>query len=268
MQLENHNQICVERQSRSVRMTFEIQKGNELSRGTRAAVRLRTLLGKKFVDLQDPGTGPVMPHGYEIPRARTVAVTDLDEVVTSFDQTIAHTDVDALNRLIRSSDEIVAGRGDQIGAILTDAERLITAMAARKADIDRLITAGDRLTAAVADRQVALGASVDGLSLALDALSARKAELTQLVSGVEGLTKTLTPLLQRNEGALDGILADLVETVRVLDRQQARLDLALDQLPEAVNSLVKVTRQGSWLVAWYSIAPCFRSTVRSALCRT
>jgi phospholipid/cholesterol/gamma-HCH transport system substrate-binding protein len=237
----------IERQPRTVRMDLEIRKGTELSRGTGASVRLRTLLGKKFVELQDPGTGPLMAGGHVIPLSRTRAVTDVDEVVTSFDRAIEQTDVDALNEVIRSFDRVMAGRGERLGTLLGDAEKLIGTLADRKSDIDRLIAAGEKLTSAVASREQALGTSIEGMAAALDSLAARRSELSALVSGVQGLTQRLTPLVQRNEASLDKVLTDLLETSKVLDRQKARIDLALDQLPEAVYSLVKVTRQGSWI---------------------
>lgn len=237
----------VQRVPQAVKVTLSINKGVQLSAASRASIRLRTLLGKKYVDLADPGAGPVMPSGSVIPISRTQPISDLDQVVTSFNGALHHTDVDALNAMIQSFDKVVAGKGDKLGSIMDSLARLSTSMADRKQDMDRLLASGDKLSAAVADRSAALGSTTEDMATALDALAARKTELTALLDGVQGLSQRLTPILDRNEGNLDGILTDLTQVGQVLDSQQSRLKLALDQLPDATYSLTKVVRQGSWI---------------------
>src|SRR6266513_3976473 len=53
----------VERQPHSVMLALQINKGVKLSQGISASVRLRTLLGKKFIDIAAPGTGPDIAAG-------------------------------------------------------------------------------------------------------------------------------------------------------------------------------------------------------------
>jgi phospholipid/cholesterol/gamma-HCH transport system substrate-binding protein len=248
----------VERLPHSVRMELELKDGLRLSRGTRASVRLRTLLGKKYVQLDDPGTGPALAKGAVIPLSHTDAGTDVDEVVTSFDSSLEDVNVDAMNQLLRSFDKVMEGKGETVSALLGDLDVLATTMGQRRQDIDTLLAASAKLLAAMDDRRTALGSSVDGMSAALDALAARRAELTQLVSGVRDLNTTLTPLLARNEQRIDGVLDDVVVTAKVLDAKRARIDLALDHLPDAVYALYKVTRQGGWIQVYnvgYPMSP-------------
>jgi phospholipid/cholesterol/gamma-HCH transport system substrate-binding protein len=237
----------VERQAHAIRMELELKNGTELSEGTRAAVRLRTLLGKKFVELMDPGTGPALPHGAVIPLSRTDPGTDVDEVVTSFDNSLEQADVQSMNELIRSFDKVLAGKGEKVHVLLGDLDTLASAMGQRQSDIDKLLAASATLLSAMDDRRAALGTSVDGMSKALDALAARRTELTELVTGVRDLNRTLTPLLDRNEKRIDGVLDDVLVTAKVLDAKRDRISLALDQLPEAVYALRKVTAQGGWI---------------------
>ena len=237
----------VKRLPQAVRMTLEINKGIKLSRGTGASIRLRTLLGKKFIDLSDPGSGPQMPSGALIPMSRTRPATDVDQVINAVRGSVQHTDVAALNQVMRSFDQVMAGKEGDVHQLLTDLGGLATTLSQRKDDIDRLLAASNKLSAAVDDRRQALGTSVDGLSSALDALAARRADLSSLVDGVKGLSDHLTPLIQRNAGNLDAILSDLKTTAGVLVRQKDRINLALDQLPDAIYALRKITKQGSWI---------------------
>jgi phospholipid/cholesterol/gamma-HCH transport system substrate-binding protein len=237
----------IHRQPHSVRMQLELHKGVELSAATRASVRLRTLLGKKFVQLADPGTGRQMRSGAVIPLARTDGGTDVDEVVTSFDASLEDINVDSINQMLRSFDKVMAGKGEQVNGLIGDLGTLSTTLGARKADIDKLLAASGRLLAAMDDRKAALGTSVDGMNAALESLARRRAEITQLVSGIRAVNTTLTPLLARNEGTINGVLSDVLTTARVLDAKRLRIDKALDQLPDAVYALRKVTKQGGWI---------------------
>jgi len=237
----------IERQPHSVLMALQINKGVKLSQGISASIRLRTLLGKKFVDIADPGTGPPVASGTVVPETRTKPATDVDEVITAFKGSVQRTDVAAVNSVMQEFDKVMAGRAGDVSRLLQGLSSLSTNLAGRKADIDRLITASDDLSKAVDDRRVALGTSLDGMAAALDALSARRQELSSLLDGVTQLSDHLAPLIQRNQGTLDKTLSDLISVAQVLNEKKDRINIALDQLPDDIYSLRKVTKEGPWI---------------------
>lgn len=237
----------VARRPDGVGMKLRIRRNVGLSQATRASIRLRTLLGKKFVDLVDPGTGPVLKAGFTIPRARTTSATEVDTLLNAAKPVVQHVDVDSFNRMARSFDLALNGRAPELRTLLAGLDNLAGRLAERKDDIDRLIAATSVLSQAVDSRQGALTASIDNFAVVLDTLAARRAELSGLVSGVKGLSAQLTPLLKRNSTTIDTIVNDVLETATLLDSKRERLDLALDQLPDVVDALYRVTNQGSWV---------------------
>ena len=237
----------IERQPHSVLMALQINKGVKLSQGISASIRLRTLLGKKFVDIADPGTGRQLAAGTVIPETRTKPATDVDQVITAFKGSVQRTDIAAINSVMQEFDQVMAGRAGDVSRLLQGLSGLSTNLAGRKADIDRLIAASDDLSKAVDDRRVALGTSLDGMAAALDALSARRQDLTALIDGVSQLSNHLSPLIQRNQGTLDQTLTDLISVTQVLNDKKDRINIALDQLPDDIYSLRKVTKEGPWI---------------------
>jgi len=237
----------IQRRPHSVQMALQINKGVKLSQGITASIRLRTLLGKKFVDIADPGTGPQLASGAVIPETRTKPATDVDEVITAFKGSVQRTDVAAVNSVMQEFDKVMAGRSGDVSRLLQGLSSLSTNLAGRKADIDKLIAASDDLSKAVDDRRVALGTSLDGMAAALDALSARRQELSSLLDGVTQLSDHLAPLIQRNQGTLDKTLSDLITVAQVLNDKKDRINIALDQLPDDIYSLRKVTKEGPWI---------------------
>jgi phospholipid/cholesterol/gamma-HCH transport system substrate-binding protein len=237
----------IQRQPHSVQMAFQINKGVKLSQGISASVRLRTLLGKKFIDIADPGTGPPIASGTVVPETRTKPATDVDQVITAFRGSVQRTDVAAVNAVMQEFDKVMAGRADDVGRLIRGLSSLSTNLAGRKADIDRLIAASDQLSGAVDQRRDALGTSLDGMATALDSLAARRQQLTSLIDGVKGLSDHLAPLIERNQGTLDKTLSDLIEVTQVLNDKKDRINIALDQLPEDIHNLRKVSKSGPWV---------------------
>lgn len=240
---------AVERQVEdgTIRVRMDIDDGIEVTDEVRASIRLRTLLGKKFLDLADPGTGDALAAGATIPLERTSVATDVDTLLNAADPVVEQTDVGAINQVLGSFDTALAGRGDELSVLLRDLDQLSGALAGRDEEIERLIAATGRLGTALDARRQQLGGTVDGVSVVLDVLARRQADLRSLVGGVDELAATLTPLLHRNRADLDAVLDDLVSTVGMLDSQRDRIDLALTQLPVLAERFYEVTREGSWV---------------------
>jgi phospholipid/cholesterol/gamma-HCH transport system substrate-binding protein len=237
----------IKRQPHSLLIGLQINKGVKLSQGISASVRLRTLLGKKFIDIADPGAGPPIAAGAVVPETRTKPATDVDQVITAFRGSVQRTDIAAVNSVMQEFDKVMAGRAQDVSRLLQGLSTLSTNIAGRKADIDRLISASDQLSKAVDDRRVALGTSLDGMSTALDAVAARRQQLTSLIDGVKQLSDHLAPLVQRNEGTLDKTLDDLIQVTQVLNDKKDRINIALDQLPDDIHGLRKATKAGPWI---------------------
>src|SRR3954451_4755915 len=91
----------IKRQPHSVLMSLQINKGVKLSQGISASIRMRTLLGKKFFDIADPGTGPELASGATIPESRPKPATDVDEVIPAFKASAQRTDVPAVSSVLQ-----------------------------------------------------------------------------------------------------------------------------------------------------------------------
>ena len=243
----------VERRPRAglVRVSMSIDEGTWLARDTRASIRLRTLLGARYVSLDTPPTGRALAAGAVIPATRTSVPVELDATLDALSNVAEPFDVDSFNRLVGAFAEGLDGHGEQLNGMLVDLADLSSVIAAKRHDIDRLIAAGEKLAVAVDDRRAALGTSIDGFATILGTLAERREQLTQLVGTVKALSDRLTPLLESNRTTLDAGLKDLITTVGVLDRQRARLDVALGNLPEFARRLIKVSDDGSFINVYY-----------------
>ncbi|MEQ0561788.1 MCE family protein [Amycolatopsis sp. NEAU-NG30] len=201
---------------------------------TGAAIRLKTVLGQKFLALDPQGEHPLDP-GQPIPRSRTsvpydilaafgalsstVDRIDTTQLAKSFDTlsaTLANTPQSvraALTGLSRLSDSL-ASRDRQLTALLANTRTVSRTLADRDAVVQRLLSDGNRLLAEVSDREAAIGSLLDGsrrLAAELSGLiGENEAQLGPLLTQLDRLTS----MLQRNQDALAAGIRGLAPLVR------------------------------------------------------
>ena len=191
----------------TVEITFGVDQGVEISDGSFASVRLRTLLGKKYLHLEDPGSGPVLTPGAVIPLAQTESSTDVDTLLNAAEPTVEQVEVDTINQLLGSVDRTLAGRGEELRSVFSDLGDLAGTLADREQELDRLIGSTADLSEVVGDRDEELTQVLHGLDVVLATLAQRGGSLTSLVDGVDGLSQTLTPLLAENRSEFTTLFA-------------------------------------------------------------
>ncbi len=231
----------------TVRIEFELVSGTEISEASTATVRLRTLLGKKYLDISDPGTGEPLSAGDVIPVSQTEAATDVDTLLNAAEPTLERTDVESINGVLASVDRTFSGRGEQLRGVFTDLADLASTFADREVELGRLIEATNRLAVIVDDRDGELRAVLDGMDLVLATLAQRGDNLTSLVDQVSALSDVLSPLLSENRTEFHTLFDQVNVVSDLLVRQADRIDLAITQLPRLAERFYAVTSEGSWV---------------------
>lgn len=231
----------------TLRVEFQVDSDTELSEASTASVRLRTLLGKKYLHISDPGTGPALDEGEVIPVSQTEPATDVDTLLNAAEPTIERTDVDSINAVLASVDRTVAGRGEQLRDVFHDLADLASTFADREVELARLIESTNRLATVVDTRDAELRSVLDGMDLVLAALADRGGNLTSLVDQVRTLSDTLSPLIAGNRDEFTRFFEDVNQVSELLVRQKDRLDVALTQLPHLAERFHATTREGSWV---------------------
>lgn len=231
----------------TLRVDFDVESGTRISRASTAAVRLRTLLGKKYLHIADPGTGDALEEGGVIPASQTLPATDVDTLLNAAEPTLERTDIGSINGLLASVDRTLAGRGAELRDVFTDLGALASTFADREVELSRLIDSTNRLAGVVGTRDAELRTVLDGMDLVMATLAQRGSNLTSLVDQVRSLSETLSPLLATNREDFASFFDDVNEISEVLVRQKDRLDVALTQAPSLAERFYATTSEGSWV---------------------
>jgi phospholipid/cholesterol/gamma-HCH transport system substrate-binding protein len=203
------------------RVTFSVDAAfTPLHTDARAAIRLISLLGERYLDL-DPGTpsAPVLADGGVIPASRTQRAVELQELLDVVDQPTgtalaalivafgegmaargqdAAAAIDAIEPAFTETSrllDILGGQNQLLAALIDRTEPVVAAMAAeRGARMDRLVAASDQLLGATAAERPALEEALRRLPTALTTVRSALAELSDLAGRSTPVLASLRPM--------------------------------------------------------------------------
>ncbi|SEP42241.1 MCE family protein [Amycolatopsis saalfeldensis] len=228
----------------SVKVSFKV-KDAWLGDKTTAAIKIKTLLGQKYLSLDPQGVGTLNPD-QAIPRDRTMSPFDVldafrglsqtvdnintDQLAQSFDaitQTFANTPADvkgALSGLSKLSDTI-AKRDSQLSNLLANTREVSQTLVDRDAEVTKLITDGNQL---------------------LDEVSKREQAISALLDGSRQLATQLQGLVDDNDKQLDPVLTNLDQLTSMLQRNQDSLAQGIAKFAPFIRVFTNTIGTGHW----------------------
>ena len=227
-----------------VKVSFKV-KNAWLGDKTSAAIKIKTLLGQKYLALDPQGQQTLDPSA-GIPLERTMApydvitafqdlsttVNNIDttQLAKSFDvisQTFANTPNDvkgALSGLARLSDTI-ASRDSQLSNLLANTRVVSQTLVDRDAEVQKLLTDGNKL---------------------LDEVGRREQAITALLNGSKQLATQLQGLVDDNNKQLGPVLTNLDQLTSMLQRNQDSLAQGIAKYAPFIRVFANTVGNGRW----------------------
>ncbi|PKV82132.1 MCE family protein [Nocardia fluminea] len=216
-----------------VLVTLSVDRSAALGADTRAAIKLTTLLGARYVELTPAGDGEIADH--RIGLTHTAVPYDLqqalDNATATFEQIDAGriaTSLDALaNQLdgvptvlpgllgnLRSLSALLGSRRNELGALLTGVQQLTTVVNGQQGDLAAIVGQGRDLVTEILARRGALQTLMDSTRRLADQVRVLVVEdrpkIDELLRGFDGLLGSLA----RHDDLLRNILQILPVPIR------------------------------------------------------
>jgi len=213
---------------------------------TTAAIKIKTLLGRKFLALhptgaqeQDPDVRIGMDRTatpYDVTQAfeglaNTVGAIDTDQLADSF-RTISDTFADSPEHVRSALDGLTAlsrtisSRDDQLAQLLANTRQITTTLAGTNDEFDKLLDDGELL---------------------LTELNNRRKAIHDLLTGTTELARQLSGLVSDNQRQLGPALAQLEQVTDILTKYGAQLDRSLQLAGPYFRTLNNITGSGRWI---------------------
>jgi phospholipid/cholesterol/gamma-HCH transport system substrate-binding protein len=217
-------------------VTFKV-KDTWLGDRTRAEIKIKTLLGQKYLALEPEGAAVLDPAD-RIPLSRTVAPYDVLEAFRGLAETVDEVDTEQLARSfevitqtfadtpdevrgaldgLRSLSATVAGRDQELARLLSNTRQISQTLAERDAEVAKLIEDGNLLLAEIGKRREAISALLDGTRRLSQELQGLVTDNTEQLGPVLASLDTLTAMLARNQDALAKGIRNMAPFVRLFN---------------------------------------------------
>ena len=236
---------AVELEDGHVRVEFRV-KDAWLGDQSRAAIRIQTLLGAKYLAITPVGTSALKTSD-TIPLERTDAPFDVTSAFQQLASTVDEVDTDQLGQSFEVLSQAFADTPDTVRATLSGLTDLSRSISSRDAELGKLLANTRTVTSTVVDSNSQIQALITDGDTLLAELQARSQAITALFQGTVQLSQQLTGLVQDNQATLGPALASLSQVTTVLQDNQANLQKAVSLLGPYYSQLNDAVGNGRWL---------------------
>ena len=229
-----------------VRVRFRVEDdGVRLGRDTAASIRIKTVLGQKYLALAPAGPDR-LTAGAEIPLERTASPFDVMQAVTGLAGTLEAIDTTQLASAFTTLATTFADTPASVRSSLAGLSRLSTTVAERDTELRELLAHARGVTGVLAARDEDFRKLVaDGQAL-LAEVSRRRDAIHRLLVGTNELANHLSGLVAENRTHLAPTLRQLRDVVAILQRDRDNLERTIARMGPFVNAFANVVGNGRW----------------------
>ena len=217
------------------RVDFDVERSLELFEESTASVRYLNLIGDRYLELKRGDSDRRMPSGGTIPVERTEPALDLDALIGGFRPLFRALDPEKVNTIAQSIITVFQGQGGTINDILDQTASLTAALADRDQAIGEVIRNLNTVLDTTVRHQeqfdetlVNFERLITGLKNRADPIASSVADISDAAGTVADLLTDNRPVLQDTVGYLDAVLQPLVD-------QKDQLNDILSRLPSALK---------------------------------
>ncbi len=225
-----------------VKVDFRVGRSTGLGRRTSATVRIKTILGQKFLALEPAGSGELT----EIPLSRTTPAYDVVEAFSDLATTTGSIDTGQLATALDTVSTTFRDSPDEVRAAVDGLGRLSRTIASRDQQVRQLLEHANGVTGVLAARNKELVALLSDGDLLLQELRKRRADIHTLLVSTVTLSQQLTGLVRDNRAAIRPALENLKNVLATLQANQDNLDRSIALLAPFVRVFANTTGNGRW----------------------
>ncbi len=228
-----------------VKVTFKVDEGHELGSETAASIRIRTVLGQKYLALDPQGDGE-LEEGSEIPRSRTTAPFDVVAAFQGLATTASEIDTEQLAKAFDTISETFDSPNEDVRQALTGLSRLSRTISTRDAQLRDLLDRTRGVTQVLAERDEQFVQLLRDGDLVLRVVEQRRQLIHELLVNTSRLSQELTGLVRENRAEIGPALRETRTVLRVLQDNQDDLERVVKLLAPFVRVQNNTLGNGPW----------------------
>ncbi|WP_031170312.1 MCE family protein [Streptomyces durhamensis] len=228
-----------------VKVTFKVKGDPRFGTGTGASIRVKTILGAKYLALCPKGPGQLKP-GSEIPLGRTVAAYDVVQAFSDLTTTSEKVDTARLAQALDTISTTFQDSPAEVRASIKGLSRISRTVASRDKALSTLLRHANGTTGVLADRSEDFTALVKDGDKLFTEISKRRTAIHKLLKTSAVLGIELSGLVDDNNKEIGPALEGLKGVVQMLERNQSSLDRSVKLLAPYVRVFTNTLGNGRW----------------------
>lgn len=207
-----------------VLVTFKVDKNIRLGDRTEAAIKTRSILGAKILELTPRGDGTVSGP---IPLDRTTSPYQLPDALGDLTATISQLDTDRLSDSWKVMAEEFSQTAPALKSALQGVARFSRTLNDRDAQLRKLLTDADKVTAVLAERSDAIVTMLVDSDALLTDLTSQSQALDDISGTIAAMSRQIKGAIAEHRQTLAPALDKLNQLLTILDDRKERIGLAI-----------------------------------------
>ncbi|UQX88018.1 MCE family protein [Jatrophihabitans telluris] len=212
---------------------------------TQAIIKIKTLLGRKYLELDSQGTNKQKPN-QAIPLSRTLTPYDVYPAFSDLTKTVGDINTVNLGRSLETIAQTFAGTPGDVGTTLKGLSRLSNTIASRDQALRTLLARANQVTGVLADRDAQIAKLLSDGNLLLQELDLRKQAIHTLFLNTSALSLQISGLVADNQKTLKPALDQLNGVLQILQKNSDNIDRALALLAPFYRVFANTLGNGRW----------------------
>jgi phospholipid/cholesterol/gamma-HCH transport system substrate-binding protein len=237
-----------------VKVTFRVDTPSEFGTDTRAAIKVKTLLGAMYLSLEPAGDGQ-LAEGAEIPVERTSSPYDVVDAFSGLAETSERIDTDRLAKSLTTLADLTRNTPEEFRGALRGVSALSSNIAARDEQINTLLKNLKRVSGVLDERDGDIVALMKDSDVLFRALVARREAVHNLLTSTSRLSRELTALVRQSRADLKPALDHLENVVAVLNKNEDNLDNSLRLMAPFYRVFASTLGNGPWFDTYIQNMP-------------
>ncbi len=214
---------------------------------TKAVLRLRSLIGERYVELDSvwTGEGQRLEGGDVIGLDRTVIPAEITEFLDEAARVSDELDGAALGRVVDELAAVLGDEGRAVATLLTELDAAGAVVAERANEIDETLVALDRAIATLAEQDQTIVSVLRNGTTVSQALLAQQGALDAAITGIDTLVGELATFTRDQRDGFTDVTSDLSAIGELLASHRADFEQVVHYLPLASYGFARaISRDG------------------------
>jgi phospholipid/cholesterol/gamma-HCH transport system substrate-binding protein len=237
-----------------VQVKFRVDTDSGFGPDTRAAIKVKTLLGAMYLSLEPAGSGQ-LDAGSEIPVEHTSSPYDVVDAFSGLASTSERIDTDQLAKSLTTLADLTRNTPEEFREALDGVSALSSNIAARDEQINTLLKNLDRVSGVLDERDQDIVGLMKDSDVLFRALVARRDAVHNLLVSTASLSKELTTLVRQSREDLKPALDHLENVLAVLNKNEDNLDNSLRLMKPFYRVFASTLGNGPWFDTYIQNMP-------------